>query len=93
MLTIPVLSDLPMDLIDEGLHRLAGWPDQEGYADPAETTRLKRGDIPKPEVSMSPFSSWGWGFGGDYHTYRGSMMGGFFNRVEAHFLQGEGSDE
>lgn len=81
-----VLADLPPDLTAEGLHRLAGWLEHEGYADLTERTRTKRKNIPEPAPGFSPFSTLGWGLlGGDYHTYRGSMMGGFFNRVEAHF--------
>lgn len=81
-----VLADLPPDLMAEGLHRLARWLEQEGYPDLAERTRAKRENTPEPTPGFSPFSTWGWGLlGGDYHTYRGSMMGGFFDRVEAHF--------
>lgn len=86
-LTVEVLGDLPLDLIDEGLRRLAAWLDHEGYEDLAGSTREKREQIPRQTGRASPFSTWGWGFGGDYHTYRGSMMGGFFNRVEAHFAE------
>lgn len=88
-ITVLQVDDHLLPQARDGLRLLAQWLAREGHEDLADAVEETLADLPTP-TPTGPFGLgsglplWGY-FSDGYRLYRGSLIYGFFDRVEEHF--------